>query len=463
MMVCRASPAGGLVMAHCTNCGTALKDGARFCASCGAPAPAQQPPGAAPAAAPPPMAAPPYAPGPGAAQMHQPTYAAPGAAAQPAWAPVVHHGSGIGQRIMFHLRRALDWNLRAVTVEPAERERLIALSVDEEDARRYLVWRRSVLLVVTWPTLLSALLALIAVFGSDYSNFSELGVLLEYVRVGALFALPATAWVAAKQWDCHRRSRTTLLRGWLVAFLTPLLLALFPFAWRVDMSGADATMISQATAALSFLGAITVYVTLMPAVLSLIPGVLRACLRVKALIPESILPGWFLVASTPLYVLLFLVIFSTVNQIAGNVLLIVAVLSLLGAPLLYLVNSATFTRPLHTPEETARIGAIQRTVYMVSAAGITLLLVYAFTGDLFGKTLLGTTEANSLLRPWDVSVFQFPLEYFVRSLFTTVLVADLFMMMNLAVWRDTKAFAGSPQAGTYDRLMSEIEEAGQRR
>ena len=74
----------------------------------------------------------------------------------------------------------------------------------------------------------------------------------------------------------------------------------------------------------------------MPAVLSLLPGVLRGCLRIKALIPESILPGLFLVAATPLYILLFLVIFTTVNQVIGDLLLVLGILALLGAPMLYL-------------------------------------------------------------------------------------------------------------------------------
>ena len=64
-------------------------------------------------------------------------------------------------------------------------------------------------------------------------------------------------------------------------------------------------------AGLSLLGAISVYVTLMPSVLSLIPGVIRACLRIKALIPESVLPGLFLIAAAPLYFLIFLVTFTT--------------------------------------------------------------------------------------------------------------------------------------------------------
>jgi hypothetical protein len=291
-------------------------------------------------------------------------------------------------------------------------------------------------------------------------NYSAFGVMLEIVRVAALFALPITAYLAAKAWDRHKQSRNILIRGWLVAFATPLILGLFPFAWRIDTSSADPSAAGQMAALLGFVGAVTVYITLMPAVLSLIPGILRACLRVKALLPESILPGWFLVASTPLYILLFLVVFSTVNQIAGNFLLIAAVIALLGAPILYMVNAATFTRPLHSQEDIAKIGSIQNTVGLVILAGVALLFIYAFTADIFGKSLIGTSERTSLIRPWDPNLIQFPIEYFVRSLFTTVLVADLFMIMNLSVWQNTKAFAASPQAGVYDRVMSEIEEAG---
>ncbi len=323
------------------------------------------------------------------------------------------------------------------------------------------VWRRSVLLAVAIPTLISALLAALGTFTTDMSAFSGTGVLLELLRLAALFVLPLTAWLAARACQ-HRRSRTILLRGWLVAFLTPLLLALIPFSWRIDLSGArgDTNAIAQVNNLLGLVGAIQVYVTLMPAVLSLIPGVLRGCLRIKALIPQSVLPGLFLVAATPLYVLLFLVIFTTVNQVAGNFLLILGVLALLGAPLLYLINARTFTRPLHTEEEVARIGAVQQMVLVIVAIGVALIVLYAFTAEILGKSLIGTSQMTSIVRPWSPSLIQFPIEYIVRSLFTTVLVADLFLMMNLQLWRHTKDFQNSPDAASYDRLMIEIEEAG---
>ena len=51
-------------------------------------------------------------------------------------------------------------------------------------------------------------------------------------------------------------------------------------------------------------------------------------------------------------------------------------------------------------------------------------------------------------------------EWHRAALITTVLVADLFMLMNLQLWRHTKEFQASPDAASYDRLMVEIEEAG---
>lgn len=419
----------------------------------GAAAPA---PAAAPALVPAPApvtAAPAPAPAPTTVQA-APAYAA--AAPAPAYYPAPRGGSKAG----LHIKRAFNWNLRSLPVEPDEEAILLANGVDEADARRYLVWRRSVLFVVVIPTLVAALLKTIDAVKGGFEGLSGVGVLVALAELVPLYTIALTALLAAKCWDRHRRSRTVLLRGWLVAFLTPLLLALIPIAWRVDTSSLGAADMAQFNMGASLLGAMLVYVTLMPAVLSLIPGVLRACLRIKALIPESILPGLFLVAATPLYIFLFLVIFTTINQAAGNALLIFGVLALVGAPLLYMFNGRTFTRPLRSEEEVAKIGSVQTLVLTIMGVGLALLVTYAFTAEIFGRSLIGTDPQTSAIRPWDPNLFQFPIEYIVRSLFTTVLVADLFMMMNLQLWKHTKDFQASPDSESYDRLMNEIEEAG---
>lgn len=412
-----------------------------------APAPAAEQPAAEvmPASAPAPVS-----PAPVPAAAPTPIYAAPVAYAPPQG----------GNKAGLHLKRAFSWNLRSIPVEADEEAQLVANGVDEADARRYLVWRRSVLFVVVIPTLAAALLKSLGVFTAGFQGWSGTGILIRLAELLPLFLIAATAWFAAKCWDQHKRSRSVLMRGWLIAFLTPLLLALIPFGWRVDTSNFSVRDLAQFNTGASVAGAALAYITLMPAVLSLIPGVLRACLRIKALIPESILPGLFLIAATPLYIFLFLVIFTTINQAIGDILLILGVLALVGAPMLYMLNARNFTRPLKTEEEVAKIGSVQNLVLLVAGCGLALLVVYAFTAQVFGRSLIGTDPASSWIRPWDANLFQFPIEYIVRSLFTTVLVADLFMMMNLQLWKHSKEFQTSSEADSYDRLMVEIEEAG---
>jgi hypothetical protein len=216
----------------------------------------------------------------------------------------------------------------------------------------------------------------------------------------------------------------------------------------------------QDEATLRLVGAISYYITLMPGVLALIPGVMRACLRIKVLLPQSMLPGWFLVGAAPLWTLLFLVVFVTVNQIAGDVLLIIGVLCVTTTPVLYLVHVQRFTIPISTPTEEAKLLAVQRQVRLGLAVGVIFVLLWTLTAKFFGRGIIGIDPETSFVRPWSRDLWRFPIDYAAHSLATTALAADLFMAMNLAVWQHTKAFVTTKEATEYDRRMSEIEEAG---
>jgi hypothetical protein len=209
-------------------------------------------------------------------------------------------------------------------------------------------------------------------------------------------------------------------------------------------------------------GAIGNYVTLMPTVLALIPGIMRACLRVKILLPQSMLPGWFLVAASPLWVFLFLVMFAIFSQVTSDALLIVGVVALAASPVLYLFHVGLFTRPVAGQVDLDNLLRVQRRVRLVLAAGIVCIVVWLFSGTVFGKHVIGVDAEGSLLRPWSFDLFKLPLEFASHSLFTMALVADLIMAMNLAIWVHTKSFVTSPDAREYDRTMSEIDEAGGR-
>lgn len=356
-----------------------------------------------------------------------------------------------------HISRAFAWNLRTIEVLPHEEAEMLRNGVDDPAARAYLAWRRSLLLVITFASAVTAVVGIIDAFLAERERMTDLGVALVFANALSLVVMPISAWAAGTSWSRHKRSRRTLTIGWTISFLLPLLFALIPVSWRYDIAGVPA----QASMALQLLGAVSNYVTLMPTVLALIPGIMRACLRVKVLLPQSMLPGWFLVGASPLWVFLFLVMFAIIDQVASEAMLIAGVVLLSGAPIIYLFRINVFTKPITDDVEFKKLLSIQTIVRFVLGAGLVLLGIWLFAGTVFDRHIIGLDDGTSFVRPWDTNVLKLPLEFMSHSLFTVSVVADLIMAMNLAIWQHSKAFLGNPQAAAdYDRTMSEIDEAG---
>ncbi len=372
-------------------------------------------------------------------------------------APAGPDFNALKQRFMFHFHRAVEWNLRTVAVSDDETKELLALGVDDEDARRYHAWRHSVLWAIVVAGTLAAVLGLIDSATADDHGMvrNALGKFLEFVRVCSTFVMPIAVYLAAKVWSRHARSRRLLFIGWATAFLAPLVFSLFPITWCYVIQQGE-----QAEVGARLLGAISCYVILMPTVLALIPGVMRACLRIKVLLPQSILPGWFLIGVSPFWMFLFMAIFATINQVAGDALLMIGVVAVAGAPALYLRRVQLFTRPILSDDDQRQVLQVQRYVRFILAAGVGFLILWLFSATVLGKSIIGTNADTSLVRPWSLSLFEFPIEFASHSLCTMALAADVFMAMNLSVWKHGREFVASPAARDYDRRMGEIEEGG---
>jgi hypothetical protein len=196
-------------------------------------------------------------------------------------------------------------------------------------------------------------------------------------------------------------------------------------------------------------------VVLSPAVLALVPGLLRACVRVKLLLPESTLPGWLLVAAAPFNGLLVLVVVVALVQVVPSPLLVTGMLLWLAAPLAYLARAGTFTRPLTSPEGLRGLDATQAVAWALLAASTVCLIAYAVTWQALGRRLVGLEPATSLLRPWELA--RYVLDFLGRSLFVTVLGADLLLRATLSAWRHQREFQQSSQAKRYDQLMERLE------
>lgn len=365
---------------------------------------------------------------------------------------------------LVHARRAFTRDLRRVQPLPTEDPALAARGANELPVRQYLAWRRSWILVLLVPAVLSAVIHLIAMIAGgaeQFAAFTSFGsVVIVVLTLLPLLAIPVTAWLAVHNWSNPGLSRWLLVAGAVAAWGVPMLTALLPLHWFMEV---DASLTAEAVAMQNQIVGIVMGVVwlfaLLPTVLSLLPGVLRACVRIKSLLPESIVPGWFLVVAAPMYALILLLAFIAVNQMAGNFLLIAGVLLLMGAPAVYLTKTPLYVRPVLSPDERRQLDRLQIVYAAVVALGLFLLLCYLLTLEVLGRKVVGNTATGALIGEgrlaWEL--LKFLLNYVARSMFITAVAVDLLMLVNLSVWRNTYEFQRTPAAGAYDSLMTEFE------
>jgi hypothetical protein len=74
-------------------------------------------------------------------------------------------------------------------------------------------------------------------------------------------------------------------------------------------------------------------------------------------------------------------------------------------------------------------------------------------------TILGFTPEGSMFRPWDWRIIRWlAVESLGRTLFTTVVVTDLFMRLNRSLWYYHKQLTADQQMDHYDRVMSVLDQ-----
>ena len=367
--------------------------------------------------------------------------------------------------IQVFLRRAGTTDPGKVKPEPAEDAALTRSGVMDATSRKLAAWRRSMLFVAAVPCAFAALFGLIDVIAMekvDKEFYSVFGLFLFYVRALAVFALPVAAVFAALSYDRLAVSMKWVLVGGLISFAVPIAIAFVPTEWLIELKTSGSEKVADVEARRMFGGmrvGIEFYLLLVPTVFSLLPAVSRACVRLKLLLPESLVPGWGLVVSTPLFVLLTLSTFVLLYHMAGNALLLLGLVCWVGAPLLYLLKFNLLTRPVTEPADRDALSKVSLVVLGTMLLGILFLTIFLFTAKVGTGTILGFDEDKSIIRPWSLDLHKLWIEYLGRSLFLTVFFADLLLKVSLSVWKEERAFAGSPASSSFDRTMSGLDAA----
>lgn len=290
--------------------------------------------------------------------------------------------------------------------------------------------------------------------GSEPDRRTTFGRMADLAWDLTFYAMPASALLAAGFWARPRWSRWVLAAGWGASFLLPVIIALLPWSWwelptTAQPVGPFARIQERVAWGAYYFGVLS------PSVLSLVPGVIRACLRVKRLLPGAVLPGWLLMAAAPFNGLLALVAFVSLAQVAPGPLLLTGMFLWLAAPLTFLARADLYMRPISTAGELRGQRRARTVAWSLAIAAAGCLLVYATTWEAFGFRLVGVNPQTSLIRPWQV--VRYVLDFSGRSLFVTVLASDFLLRATISAWRHQREFAFTPAAAEFDRMMERLD------
>ena len=315
--------------------------------------PYAQPAYAAPAYAAPAYAAPAYA----QPSYAQPSYAQPAYAQQPYQPPVyparrTHlaaavkppSGHGFVAMAMLSLRRALRLRIDANEVLEDERTAMLAAqpAITDESQQAFMAWRRSVLFVAALLMVPVAILHAI-----DNTNFEdntpEIWKTLAYIQVMVEVVFAVFLWTQVGKWRAWRTQSRRIAWGWLLYFLTPFLVFLYPFASAVNYGEGDTRTAKMAVG--MAIGA-QAFLSLAPKIISLLQGLIRASIATKTLFPGASAPGWMMVIAAPLYMIIFYVFVLLPYHFTDSGLVVLGTLLVLTAKGTLVRAGLALTRPM---------------------------------------------------------------------------------------------------------------------
>jgi hypothetical protein len=294
------------------------------------------------------------------------------------------------ETILRGLRRIAASNLQKEKATDAERAALAQAGLSDPIAQDYAVWRCAVLWAAAILLGIGFVLELIGhesledgdcgaqlvqLFGKDNLETLDTISLLSIMSAGAAAAF---AGLAARGWKDLRYSRKMSRWGWLILFGVPLLIAIFPWARVLDFGHMDHAAAVKVRGLLGMLLGLEMFMILGPKLVAIFPGVIRAAMTIKTLLHESAVPGYLTVIFAPVFMILVLMLFSALNQMYGDLNLLIGLACLICAAGVYVFRAKNLVRS-HTLEEveTIIVGA-RKASGVFTAVGVVLLAIFMF-------------------------------------------------------------------------------------
>lgn len=356
----------------------------------------------------------------------------------------VRRGSSLAR---LFVTRILQSDFGVIEPTEEERQRLLQAPVPLEEplAQAYAAWRRSVLSIASGCLAFNALLGignLSTSFDGSFRawNFVVIGFVTVTLFLLQVLGAVLTAWAAA-QWHNIGLSRRLARASWVVVFLLPIAVFAVPLAKLATLSGGWTSNLIVMKLVVERA------MVLFPRVLGLFPGVIRACMTLKTLVPESSAPGWTALIVTPAYSLFFFVSVAVALQITLSPALIGGLLLLGSAPLIYLCSARELMRSHDEDQGRRLVKKLRRTSGLCTAVGLVLILIqlmrWVDLGDISWRMLISSVAGllGSLL------------------LFTVV-GSDLILALLRQSFEESRSFAGSERQRQLERKFVSLTRVG---
>jgi hypothetical protein len=270
-----------------------------------------------------------------------------------------------GSFFLISLKRAFRLGIKPNEVLIAERKALAASAahVTEPEHQAFLAWRRSVLLVVAIFFVPLTFMRIVETFeGPKVPDGARAAMLLPAVAEG-LFCF--TAFLMLGMWTQWKKQRRILLVAWILYFIAPFLVYLYPFQQAFDKTSEMKELISQFNITptrrkymhqvVGLTIGIKALLVLGPKTISLMPGIIRASIVSKLLFPGTAGPGFLMILAAPLYALFAYVIILLPYQLTASIYFLVGLSGVMLAQIFIANSGRLLTMPLMRDEAVQRI------------------------------------------------------------------------------------------------------------
>ena len=325
----------------------------------------------------------------------------------------------------------------------------------------------------------------------DYAD--SLQTVWIWLSVGPMICIAVASGLvfwAATQWNKLDRSVKVSRFAWVVAFLLPILWMLIPFTTMLDYESIESAVFDQAKQELeaqagftagqaqqqwqeaaamaqwngqpvperpqlpgeddmraqarelseqavkqaqdftSISMAFIVLVAFGPKVIGLFPGIVRSCLTLKTLLPQSSAPGWVAILVAPFYALFFAVVLIAAIQSDYSWLLSLALLFMTLAPLIIILRWRGVADPTSPEEAHRRIKSIRALTAVLTTIGIVFFAVLMISKIVDEALTIG-------------QALSFIIGIVGNLLLVQVVVSDLMLGMIRRAFDEGRSFAGT--------------------